>query len=200
MAHATVATSPQLLDTAGSAPPQTPEKWSTPLPTPPLSPRKRKAPSRYGDYEDETSDDSEEDANISDGWNDEGNLSDHEDSSEDTSSEDETSSNDEDFDIDATTAETMKADFGQMSVQGQDSFDQDVWNLQGLLKLDPEKVYNIEDLEDDRILERALKLLYLSRFGARAALHPYRQVAFNGNGGTNSSVLQFGRTSTTIII
>ena len=179
MAHATVATSPQLLDTAGPPPPQTPDEWSTPLSTPPLSPRKRKVPSRYGDYEDETSDDSEEDENMSDGWSDEGNLSDHEDSSEDTSSEDETSSNDEDFDIDATTAETMKAEFGRMSVQGQESFDQDVWNLQGLLTLDPEKVYNIEDREDDRILERALKLLYLSRFG-KSSFTPFSSMAKAG--------------------
>ena len=109
--------------------------------TPSLSPRKRKAPSRYGNYEEGT-EDGEEDGNISDGWNDKDN------------------SLDEDL-----TAETMKAEFGKMTVEGQESFDQDVWNLQSLLTLDPTKTYAVEDLDNDQILERALKLLYLSRFG-----------------------------------
>ncbi|MCJ1268526.1 hypothetical protein MMC22_008414, partial [Lobaria immixta] len=40
-------------------------------------------------------------------------------------------------------------------------------NLCALLSLDPDKVYLVEDLEDEETLDRALRLLFLARYGQR---------------------------------
>lgn len=50
----------------------------------------------------------------------------------------------------------------------QEAFDQDRWNMQQLLSLDPDRIYKIEDLEDEKVLGRSLRLLYLAKFGREA--------------------------------
>lgn len=40
-------------------------------------------------------------------------------------------------------------------------------NLRALLSLDPDKFYSVEDLEDEEMLDRALRLLFLARYGQR---------------------------------
>ncbi len=54
--------------------------------------------------------------------------------------------------------------FFKLFKEKQKNFDQKLFNFRHLLILDSEKIYIIEDLKYERILNRVLRLLYLTRF------------------------------------
>ncbi|KAL1623787.1 hypothetical protein SLS54_004248 [Diplodia seriata] len=53
----------------------------------------------------------------------------------------------------------------RMSASGREDFDQALLNYEILLALDPDRVYQAVDLEENDVHERALSLLYRARFG-----------------------------------
>ena len=55
--------------------------------------------------------------------------------------------------------------YNKLPRKDQESFDQDEISLRALLGLDPNRVYTIEDLDDEEVHDRALRLLYRARFG-----------------------------------
>ena len=59
----------------------------------------------------------------------------------------------------------MREYYNKLSRKDQESFDQDEISLRTLLGLDPDRVYTIEDLTDEEVHDRALRLLYRARFG-----------------------------------
>ena len=59
----------------------------------------------------------------------------------------------------------MREIFNRLSRKDQESFDQDTMVLRQLLSLSPDRIYTVEDLADSEILDRALRLLYRTRFG-----------------------------------
>ena len=52
-----------------------------------------------------------------------------------------------------------------MTAEQQESFSQENFDLQQLLRLDPAKCYTRHDLQDEIFLGRGLRLLYLAKFG-----------------------------------
>ena len=75
------------------------------------------------------------------------------------------SENDSDYTLDEPPLVELRRDYGKMTSKEQEDFDHDAWNTHQLLALDPKKIYNVEDLEDETVLARALCLLYLAKFG-----------------------------------
>ena len=59
----------------------------------------------------------------------------------------------------------MQEYYNKLPRKDQESFDQDEISLRALLGLDPDRVYTIEDLNDEEVHDRALRLLYRARFG-----------------------------------
>ena len=59
----------------------------------------------------------------------------------------------------------MREYYNKLPRKDQESFDQDEISLRALLSLDPNRVYTIEDLNDEEVHDRALRLLYRARFG-----------------------------------
>ncbi|MCJ1427565.1 hypothetical protein MMC29_005468 [Sticta canariensis] len=148
-------------------------------------------PDRYGDYETLTS----QDAEVSDGegegegegededdnfaLDDKPDVSENERMSDTESSggsssdeyedqyenEDKESNYDSPVEVDDKSTEMVRAEYGKMTAKEQEPFDQDLWNFQQLLALDPEKIYTIDDLRSEKILGRGLRLLYLAKFG-----------------------------------
>jgi hypothetical protein len=58
----------------------------------------------------------------------------------------------------------FRQEFFKLFKEKQKNFDQTLFNFRYLLTLDFEKVYIVEDLENERILNRVLRLLYLTKF------------------------------------
>lgn len=67
--------------------------------------------------------------------------------------------------LESRTRRQMRLIYDKMSRKDQESWDQDGWNLRTLLALSPERIYTLEDLDDQEIHDRALRLLYRARFG-----------------------------------
>lgn len=84
----------------------------------------------------------------------------------------EKTSEDEDSDHAPERASIPRARFAQLTADEQETLNQDIINVQQLLRLDPEMVskYTLSDLHDDVVLERVLRLLHLSKLG-REELH-----------------------------
>ena len=59
----------------------------------------------------------------------------------------------------------MREYYNKLPRKDQESFDQDEISLRALLGLDPDRLYTIEDLNDEGVHDRALRLLYRARFG-----------------------------------
>ena len=59
----------------------------------------------------------------------------------------------------------MREYYNKLPRKDQESFDQDEISLRALLGLDPDRVYTIEDLNDEEVHDRALRLLYRARLG-----------------------------------
>lgn len=59
----------------------------------------------------------------------------------------------------------MKAHYDTLGASEQELFSQDHMNLHALLSLSPDKVYTAADLEEEEVLERALRLLVHARNG-----------------------------------
>ena len=75
------------------------------------------------------------------------------------------SESDSNEDDNNTADELVRKAYRNMTTGEQENFDQEKWNKRQLLSLDPEKVYQLSDLEDKTILARSLRLLYMARFG-----------------------------------
>jgi hypothetical protein len=58
----------------------------------------------------------------------------------------------------------FRQEFFKLFKEKQKNFDQKLFNFRHLLILDSEKAYIVEDLKNERILNRALRLLYLTKF------------------------------------
>ena len=59
----------------------------------------------------------------------------------------------------------MREYYNKLPREDQESFDQAEVSIRALLGLDPDRVYTIEDLNDEEVHDRALRLLYRARFG-----------------------------------
>ena len=59
----------------------------------------------------------------------------------------------------------MRETFNKLNRGEQEGFDQDAMVLRQLLSPVPDRVYTLQDLEDNEIHDRALRLLYRARFG-----------------------------------
>jgi hypothetical protein len=58
----------------------------------------------------------------------------------------------------------FRQEFFKLFEKKQKNFDQKLFNFRHLLIFDSEKAYIVEDLKNERILNRVLRLLYLTRF------------------------------------
>lgn len=67
--------------------------------------------------------------------------------------------------LEVRTTKKWHQDLLKQPVSVQEAFDQDNFNLRQLLALSPKKVYGIDNLEDEKTLDRALRLLYMAKFG-----------------------------------
>lgn len=65
----------------------------------------------------------------------------------------------------AKSNQLLRAEFNRLSASDQESVNQERLDMQRLLSLDPTRIYKLEGLEDNQVLEQALRLLYLSKFG-----------------------------------
>lgn len=64
-----------------------------------------------------------------------------------------------------TTSWKLRNEFSPLTPREQEMYDQESLNRKQLLDLRPDKWYELADLDDDEVLDRALRLLYLSKFG-----------------------------------
>ena len=67
--------------------------------------------------------------------------------------------------LQSRTTKTIRQNYSKLSRKDQESFDQDTIVLRQLLSLDPKRIYVLEDLDNEDIHDRALRLLYRARFG-----------------------------------
>ena len=67
--------------------------------------------------------------------------------------------------LESRTRRQMRQYYNNLTRKEQETWDQDEWNLRNLLTLSPDRVYTLEDLADEDIHDRALRLLYRARFG-----------------------------------
>lgn len=160
---------------------------------PTLEPRTRSIPLAYkiSEFDDEDNEGDEVDVDDEDGEND-GNdagsnyeTDEEDEESEDEGGEDEDEDGDEDENgenapdegtfnmssiiedviLETKTLKRLKQDYSRLSQGEQENYDQEDLNFKQLLSLDPNKVYELDDLENEKVLDRALRLLYLSKFG-----------------------------------
>lgn len=59
----------------------------------------------------------------------------------------------------------MKRRYKSFTLQGKQEFDNATAYLQLLSRFDPDKIYTLEDLKDNEVLERGIRLLYRERYG-----------------------------------
>lgn len=71
----------------------------------------------------------------------------------------------QDLVLETQTTKRLRQDFSRLTHQEQEAFNQEDLYIRQLLSLSPEKTYTTQDLTDDQILDRALCLLYVSKFG-----------------------------------
>lgn len=71
---------------------------------------------------------------------------------------------DEDI-LEAKTTKKWRQDLLKQPVSVQEAFDQEDFNLRQLLALSAKKMYGKDNLEDEKTLDRALRLLYMAKFG-----------------------------------
>lgn len=155
--------------------------------------RSRKAPARQADYlygSDELSDDSvttnEQDTDsYSDSDIDSQDCDSDSSSTFDPLSKDDVPGDDMDADengeliLRSKTYKQIRATYAKLSRENQELYDQYTIYLRQLLSLSADKVYTVEDLEDQEIHDRALRLLYRERFGqeheyVRVGPHPHQ--------------------------
>ena len=67
--------------------------------------------------------------------------------------------------LQSRTTKTIRQNYSKLSRKDQEAFDQDSIVLRQLLSLDPKRIYVLEDLDNEDIHDRALRLLYRARFG-----------------------------------
>lgn len=72
-----------------------------------------------------------------------------------------------DFTLESITIKTLKARYNKLDARKQEDWSPTDMNLYALLSLDPEKSYTIDDLDHEETLDRALRLLFLARYGQR---------------------------------
>ena len=123
--------------------------------------RRRKAPKRYGhattrrDESDTSSTEADADDAANDANYQEPSDSDHEEEADMLQK------------AGTKTFRQLKSLYWKLETDQLEMFNQDLLNLRLLLQLDPNRVYILEDLEDQDVLARALRLLYDSMFGIK---------------------------------
>lgn len=71
----------------------------------------------------------------------------------------------EDSVLDTSTIKNMKTNFYKLTKTEQENFSQEEMNIRFLLKLNPTRVYTLEDLNETETLDRGLRLLFHARYG-----------------------------------
>ncbi|MCJ1266242.1 hypothetical protein MMC22_006125 [Lobaria immixta] len=72
-----------------------------------------------------------------------------------------------DLSVESVTVKALKGHYNKLSAREQEEWSPADMNLRALLSLDPDKVYAVEDLNDELTLDRALRLLFAARFVQR---------------------------------
>lgn len=65
------------------------------------------------------------------------------------------------------TTRRLRQDFTCLDRVAQEAHDQEGLHVKHLLALPVDKIYTLSDLKNEHILERALRLLYLGKFGQK---------------------------------
>lgn len=73
----------------------------------------------------------------------------------------------DDLALESITTKSLKAKYSKMSSQEQENWTPDEMNIRSLLSLSPDRVYTVEDLNNEEILDRGLRILFHARYGQR---------------------------------